>query len=242
MSAPVQAAVSAPHAARRIRDHLSGVMRLRAATAADAGRHSALLALKTWQAARLARTYADLHASERYRGATQFFLEELYGARDFSQRDADVERILPNLTRLLPAAALDTIAGAIELDELSEQLDTRVAAAHGAAVIDDASYAAAYRAASTVEARTRQIFLLNHIGHALDKLTRVPMLYTTLKWMRAPARMAGLDGLQQFLEQGFMHCKNMNGVDTFLGTIVGRETQVMERLFAGVEAHGVEAP
>ena len=211
-------------------------MRLRAAYGGDAALRAPVLALKAWQAARLARTYADLHASERYRGATQFFLEELYGARDFSQRDTEIEHILPKLTRLLPEAALDTIAGAVELDELSEQLDTRVAAAHGAGAVDEASYAAAYRAASTAEERTRQIFLLDHIGHALDKLTRVPMLYTTLKLMRGPARMAGLNGLQQFLEQGFMHCKNMHGVDEFLGTIVSRETRVMERLFAGTAA------
>lgn len=211
-------------------------MRLRATYAGDEALRAPVLALKAWQAARLARTYADLHASERYRGATQFFLEELYGARDFSQRDTDIGRILPKLTRLLPEAALDTIAGAVELDELSEQLDTRVAAAPGAAVVDEASYAAAYRAASTVEARTRQIFLLNHIGHALDKLTSVPMLYATLKLMRGPARLAGLDGLQRFLEQGFMHCKSMHGVDAFLGTIVSRETRVMERLFAGAAA------
>ena len=98
-------------------------MRLRAAYGGDAALRAPVLALKAWQAARLARTYADLHASERYRGATQFFLEELYGARDFSQRDTEIEHILPKLTRLLPEAALDTIAGAVELDELSEQLD-----------------------------------------------------------------------------------------------------------------------
>jgi hypothetical protein len=61
------------------------------------------------------------------------------------------------------------------------------------------------------------------------------MLLTTLKLMRGPARLAGLSGLQQFLEQGFMHCKEMRGVDEFLGTIVRRETRAMERLFAGVE-------
>lgn len=224
------------NAAQRIRDHLAGVMRLRASAAADAPLQRALLALKAWQAARLARTYADLHASTRYSGATQFFLEELYGARDFSQRDMDIERILPKLTRLLPETALNTIAGAVELDELSEQLDSRVAAAHGTGAVDEASYAAAYRTASTPEARTRQIYLLNHIGHELDRLTRVPMLYATLKLMRGPARLAGLDGLQQFLEQGFMHCKNMQGVDEFLGTIVSRETRVMQRLFAGAAA------
>ena len=108
------------------------------------------------------------------------------------------------MTRLLPEAALTMIAGAVELDELSESLDTKTAAAHGSSPVSGASYAAAYRAASTREARTRQIVLMGEIGQALDTLTRVPMLLTTLKLMR--------------------------GADEFLGIIARRETTLMERL------------
>lgn len=220
------------NAAQRIRLHLAGVMRLRAAYKEDAPLRAAALELKAWQAARLADTYSDLLASPRYHDAAQFFLEELYGARDFSQRDADVERILPRMTLLLPEAALATIAGAMELDELSEQLDAKTAAAHGPGPVSEASYAAAYRAGTTMDARARQIFLMRHIGHALDSLTRVPMLLTTLKLMRGPARLAGLSGLQQFLETGFMTCKRMQGAGEFLGIIERRETLLMERRFA----------
>ena len=42
--------------------------------------------LRVWQAARLERTHSDLLASPRYRAATRFFLDELYGSKDFSQR------------------------------------------------------------------------------------------------------------------------------------------------------------
>ena len=210
-------------------------MRLRASYLRDAPLRAAALELKAWQTARLASTYADLLASPRYHDAAQFFLEELYGARDFSQRDADVERILPKMTLLLPEAALATIAGALELDELSEQLDATTAAAHGPGAVSKGSYAAAYRSGTTVEARTRQIFLMRHIGQALDSLTRVPMLLTTLRLMRGPARLAGLSGLQQFLETGFMTCKRMHGADEFLGIIERRETLLMERLFASAD-------
>jgi len=210
-------------------------MQLRAAYAAEPQLRACVLELKAWQAARLSDTYADLLASPRYRGAALFFLEELYGARDFSQRDADVERILPKMMVLLPEAALATIGGAIELDELSEELDSKVAIAHGPGAVTESSYARAYRTASTPEQRARQIWLTDHIGRTLDGLTRVPMLLATLKLMRGPARLAGLSGLQQFLEQGFMHCRQMRGVDEFLGIIVRRETAFMDRLFAGTD-------
>ncbi len=51
-----------------------------------------------------------------------------------------------------------------------------------------------------------------------------------------PARLAGLSGLQQFLETGFITCKKMGGADEFLQIIVGRETRAMERLLAGLAA------
>lgn len=59
--------------------------------------------LQSWQSARLARTYADLLASPRYRPAAEFFLDELYGNRDLRQREHDLARIVPVMTRVLPA-------------------------------------------------------------------------------------------------------------------------------------------
>ena len=192
------------------------------------------MALKAWQSARLARTYPDLLASPRYHAAALFFLNEMYGAKDFTKRDEDVAKILSKLTSLLPAAALSAIADAVELDELSEALDQAVLRAHGAAEnISEQNYAAAYRAGSDRGARVRQIALTQEICTAVDKLTHIPLLLTTLKLMRTPAKLAGLFELQRFLEVGFTTFKAMKGAEEFIGIIVRRETLLMERLFAG---------
>ena len=58
--------------------------------------------LKAWQSQRLQRTYADFSAQPRYRAATSFFIDDLYGAKDFSSRDQAMLRILPVMTRMLP--------------------------------------------------------------------------------------------------------------------------------------------
>ena len=192
------------------------------------------MALKAWQSARLARTYPDLLASPRYHAAALFFLNEMYGPKDFTKRDEDVAKILSKLTSLLPAAALSAIADAVELDELSEALDQAVLRAHSAAEnISEQSYAASYRAGSDRGARVRQIALTQEICTAVDKLTHIPLLLTTLKLMRAPAKLAGLFELQRFLEAGFTTFKGMKGAEEFIGIIVRRETLLMERLFAG---------
>lgn len=194
------------------------------------------LALKAWQAERLQLTYADLLAHPRYRQAALFFLTDLYGARDYSERDADLARILPKLTRVLPATALSVIADAVELDALSEHLDHALRAALAVAKADKLSadaYANAYRACDNREARMHQIALTHDIGSALDKLTRIKFLETSIKLMRKPAKMAGLAELQAFLERGFVTFQQMGGAGEFLDTIRSRETQLMNRLFDG---------
>lgn len=222
-----------PDAARRLASSLERVVSARRAARADPSALDRLFALKAWQAARFERTYADLLAHARYAEAASFFLSDLYGAKDYAQRDADLGRILPKLTAVLPAAALATIADAVELDALSEDLDALLAGRLGPGGITDEGYAAAYRACANRDARMHQIALIRHIGEALDRLTRVRMLETTLHLMRGPARLAGFEHLQSFLERGFGAFKRMGGAGPFLDAIEARESRLLERLFEG---------
>ena len=192
-----------------------------------------LLELKKWQAARLARTYADLDADPRYALATEFFLDDLYGAKDFSGRDEAVLRIYPIMVRTLPEAAVEAAALAIEVDALSEELDRRMAAALEDGPITDAGYGRAYRKAGTRAERMRQIELIDEVGRRLDALVARPWIFATLKLMRGPARLAGLQDLQTFLERGFAAFRHMGGAEHFLATIDSRETQILNRLFSG---------
>lgn len=223
-------------AAARLARNLASVTLTRTALMRTAATREASLALRQWQSQRLERTYPDLVATSRYHDAARFFLDDLYGPKDFSQRDADLARILPKLKALLPAAALSTIADAVELDLVSEEMDRVLIVALAAAPLDETTYAAAYRACDNRAARERQIVLVRHIGNALDTLTHIPLLAGTLKLMRTPARAANLEELQNFLERGFTAFKKMGGARSFLDTLETRETLLMNRLFAGVEA------
>ena len=189
-------------------------------------------ALKRYQAARLRLTHADLLAKPDTRDAAEFFLEELYGAHDLHQRDVDLERIIPTLQRVLPYETLHTITEAIVLDALSEQLDSAMARVLGPG-FDEAAYLAAYRSASTRAARERQLDLVQELGDSLCQLVRIPLLSLTLSLMKGPASLAGLARLHQFLERGFGSFKHMKKPAQFVGTIVGRERQVLARIHAG---------
>ena len=216
--------------AEAIQGHLLQLKELRGARGTLPPR---LKELKRWQSARLEETYADLAAEPRYREATSFFLEDLYGPKDFSERDQEMLRIVPVMRRLLPASAVETAALAIELEALSEDLDHRLAAALPEGPIDAESYGEAYRASCTPAERERQIELIVAVGTRLDALVRKPFVFSTLKLMRRPSRLAGLSDLQDFLERGFESFREMGGAGIFLETVRKRETGILRSLFSG---------
>lgn len=222
--------------ARSLRADIEAVIALRADGARDTQLREMLPRLKAWQSARLARTYADLFAHERYRPATVFFLEDLYGPGDFRARDEQFLRVVPMMRSMLPAGAMQTVAAAVRLDRLSESLDQGVARAlcnAGAGTgLDEAAYAASYRAAGRAQEREQQLALTIEICTAVDELTNSRSLRAALALMRKPARVAGLGALQDFLERGFAAFRHMRGADEFLATIEAREREAMRRLFA----------
>lgn len=214
----------------RLARALSAVMALRAVLAADPQLSRRWRAVKKFQADRLRATYPELLASDRYREPCEFFLEELYGAHDFDRRDAEAQRVVPKLAKMLPARAVETLLLAVQLDEMSERLDSELARKLSLPVTAD-TYAAAYPTVGSEAERERQIELVEEIGRALDKLARIPMLSTMLHMMKGPAEMWGLSHLHHFLQRGFDAFSGMGGARDFLATIRRRESTINQRLF-----------
>lgn len=215
-----------------ILQHLHQVADERARRAADAALGRRTEALKHYQQQRFRRTYADLLASPRYGPPARFFLEELYGPGDFSDRDAQFARIVPAIVKLFPGRIVGTVTMLAELHALSERVDTAMATHLADGPIDAAGYVAAWQATGQPEARERQVRLTVEVGEALDGYARTPMLRTTLRMMRGPAHAAGLTLLQRFLETGFDTFKAMRGAREFLDTVATRERTLVTALFA----------
>lgn len=217
--------------AREILDQLGAVDRLRAERAGDPGLAQRVFALKTYQARRFARSYADLLQDPRYQGPARFFLDHLYGPQEFGARDAQFARVVPALVRLFPQEIVDTVASLASLHALSESLDSEMASHLISPTLDAEAYVQAWQATGRPEARRRQIGLTLEIGRALDRYTRKRMLRATLHMMRRPAQAAGLSELQQFLERGFDTFGAMNGAAWFLTTVEQRELALADALF-----------
>lgn len=219
--------------AARLERDLKMAAGLRRNAVADPVRATERIALRAWQADRLAGTYPELLNNPLYGPAAEFFLSDLYGPRDFSARDAEIERILPMLTKALPLSGLNTLALAIELDALSEDLDARMVDAlkqqGKISAIDADSYAEAYRSVGRHAARLRQIQLIVDTGEALEALARKPWVAGALALMKGPAHLAGLGELHEFLERGFTTFKRMGKATRFLERIETEETAQMQR-------------
>lgn len=195
------------------------------------------LKLRQWQAARLARTHEDLLGDPRFRSAAEFFLSDLYGDRDTSRRDADIERAYPMIIKLLPQIAVHSIGLALELDALSEELDFElldVLAKLGVTkrTLDEALYAEAFRRCNNYHQRRHQIDLTRRVGQDLAVLVGKPFIVTLLRTMRTPAKLGGFGELQGFLERGFEAFKQTADIQRFLDTIEQREVHIMDRIYA----------
>lgn len=239
---PTSAAPVAHRAEAALREHLARTVRAQEERRQNPELDGALRELARWQARRLRQTYEDLARDPRYAAAIDFFERDLYGDADFARRDSDLARVVPAMVKMLPERVIATVAEAVELNALSHDLDTAMAAHLPRRAFTVGDYCRAYRAVGRREDRARQITLIGHVGAALDVHVSRPLLRSALAMMRRPARVAGFGALHDFLERGFNAFRAMHGAEVFLATIDGRETALLERIFAGENAPFPEPP
>ncbi len=223
----------------RIHQALEAVALIRQRRLAEPPLAIATAGVKQFQAARFRATYADLLGDKRYRTAAKFFLTELYGDKNYAERDQQFARIADTIVRIFPQAVANTAASLAEVHALTESLDEAMALQwmrHPAPQdLPNAChvYIACWRTAADAPARQHQLASVVALGQELNRLTRRPGLRTLLKMMRRPAELAGLGSLQTFLETGFDAFADMQGAEDFLACVSQREAEWIDGLFAG---------
>ena len=217
--------------AQAILAHLGSVADERQRQAADPLLAQRVRAVKAYQHRRFEIAYADLLRDPGTRDAALFFLSDLYGAHDFSARDAQFGRIVPTLDRVFTREIVRTVRDLAELHALSERMDHRMAVVLRGPTLDPKGYVDAWCAVGEPALRERQIVLMLGVGGALVGYTRSRWLRHSLRLMRAPARAAGLDALHGFLERGFDTFAALREPQAFLDTLATRERALAALLF-----------
>ena len=194
--------------------------------------------LRAWQSRRLARTYQDLLADERHRPACEFFLDDIYGPYDFSQRDHDIEQMYAFTRRFVPDSMLRPLAVTVELHQLSETLDRQLldVLLDPLGVVDTITpelYAEGYRLCDNYATRVYQIELIEQVCERIDGIVRNPLTGPTLSLAKRPLRSSGHVALVDFLERGYTGFKHMQGSQHFRATIRQRELSLLDRMYAG---------
>ncbi|TGN40598.1 FFLEELY motif protein [Marinobacter confluentis] len=191
--------------------------------------------LAQWQAERLKATHQDLYNHPGYHTGLEFLLTDLYAPTNNSGRDDNIDRVFPKMVKWLPDNQLDTFAGLMELNLLTQRLDLGLVEVLAAtnkdpgALTEDA-YCEALRNSKCMEERTRQITLVAEVGRQLDRYVRNRTLGWLLAISRGPAEMADLTDLHSFLHRGYSAFRKMEDVERLIDRLVARETRVLDNI------------
>ena len=181
--------------------------------------------------------YADLRDKPGYGAAIDFVISELVGP-GIADRDRDLEKVVPIMSRTLPKRALAALATAMELNagvlkinlDLSQRLTPKIDMAGSCREVTDYNE---YR---------NLIGLTRDAGLSLERIVGMPMIAPLLRSMRGPARLAGFGDLQEFLEKGFSTFRQVEDVHAFLEVLETRMEQIFERVFNAAESELSTAP
>lgn len=221
----------------KIRAAMAHVAELRQQSSLSPELAQALGQVKTFQSQRLASTYADFLSSQTYAACTTFFLQELYGSHNYSQRDAQFARIAGALQRTFPDQVVSTAVTLAQLHSLTEELDLAMAKkwCQSRGKTATQRYALAWDSVGTRADRQRQVQTVLQIGQELAEFTKKRGLRLLLKMMRKPAKLAGVAAFQAFLESGFDNfssiARHQGNIEYFLQTIKTRESAWLAQMY-----------
>ncbi len=194
------------------------------------------IALQVFQSHRLRRDYRDLSAIPMYEPVGEFFFTELYGPRDFSQRDNDARR-LQHFLHIVPGVHLRDIEELLELISITAELDdglTDLLIDRGVPLtFDEQIYEQLYREADNYEDRYRQLELISNSLDNVFRLSRSHLLGIALERSTVIARLAGFESGHTFLLKGYRALRNVTEIDHFATTIYNRELDRLNRIFDG---------
>ena len=214
---------------KQIIRHLHGLKTMQE-IAEKAGLMTTIRAVQAWQCKRLLATHQQMYQQKRFKPAVEFFINELYGPNDFSQRDQDIARIVPKMSKFLPEKALQSLASALHLNTLSFELDFDLAKKLVDTEINRDTYAKAYISCNNLTTRQQQIDYIRTLGNDLADVVKLKGISSLLFISRKPAKMAGVLALHEFLEKGFKSFKNLGNVEDFINPVMDKEHQIMQQL------------
>ena len=220
-----------------ITDILKGIEQARHEEVASVPLTPELLLLRAWQVRRLTRTYKDMLDNPRYQPSCAYFINDIYAARDFTQRNHDLQTLYDSLRQFVPETMIRPLSMAIQLNKLTEDLDAQLADVLVQQIgmtdkLTVAMYTEGYRLCDNYDDRVRQIDMIIEMGIRVEAMVNFPFSSTLIKLGRVPADNAGQSELMETLEVGYRAFKHMRGAKAFLNLIRSREMEILRLIYA----------
>lgn len=189
----------------------------------------------TWQLEHLLPFFKDLYEQDGYDKAIEFTMSDLAGV-GISNRDRDLERAAPAITRMLPLRALETLADAADANARVLKINIAICSALRVGdklpnPITEVDYCVACREASDLGELTELVHVVCGLGRSLKSLVRIPLIGMTLAAMRMPAKAAGFAALHDFLENGYLIFRKIPDIDHFIAEIESRMIDVFTLIY-----------
>lgn len=192
-------------------------------------------ALQHFQAARIRQTYADVVAMPQYAKLGEFFFEQIYGPHDFGFRNHSIKSLHRKLSGFLRGEIIDGVDKVIELQDLSDALDERMAQLMLEEGISEdltmEKYAEIYRSLDNYDQRVYQIDLMIEAVTAIHHISRMRFIGWSLKLVSKAAHLAGMGKIIDFLAQGYHAFHSASDIYFFVQAINQREKELNDRLF-----------
>jgi hypothetical protein len=193
--------------------------------------------LQAFQSARLNDTYADLKNDPEYAKIGHFFFEKLYAPEDFSFRDTSIKKLHRLLKGKVYKGMVTAITQVIELHELSDMLDDRMAERMIKTGVGENMemdhYQEIYRSLDNYDQRIYQIKLSTEVTRAFHKLSKKWVVALSLKTVRSAAHFIGMGKIIDFVYEGYDGFRTIKKIDFFVETVEQRETAWHDEIWYG---------
>ncbi len=196
-------------------------------------------ALQIFQTRRLRRDHQDLARRSEYRRLAEFLFTDIYGPRDFSERDRQMQSLTP-LLRRLPGLTSQDMVQIFQLLHFSDQLDEllvdQLLSMGVRPDFDEAIYEEAYRLAAGLADRRRQLDEVRNVLLHVHRLARNMLLGPALDSSHLLASAAGLGEIHTFLQHGYHALRPVRNITHFVETVDMRERERLKRIFLAMPA------
>lgn len=194
------------------------------------------LAVQDFQVRRLKRDFRDLRRSEEYGPFADFFVTEIYSARDFTERNESFRRLAGQFRTVLGEEIYNGLVRLLDLHSLTDRLDVEIAESLRVAgtpiEFTEANYEVAYRTLDNYDDRVLQIDLIVESLQFTHQISRQALIGVVLKSARLAVGLFSKDRTIELLERACTMLRHIKNIDHLVREVRTREIARLDRIYS----------